>query len=117
MTDTSRWIGARLREQGFELHFEQVPQRGDRLLAIRKGQGKGRLMILGHADTVWPKGTLENWPFEIKGALATGPGVGDMRGGLVLALNALDVATKADAADFEEIKFLVVSDEELGSPL
>lgn len=117
VTDTSRWIGERLREQGFELHFEQVPQRGDRLLAIRKGQGKGRLMILGHADTVWPKGTLENWPFEIKGALATGPGVGDMRGGLVLALNALDVATKADAADFEEIKFLVVSDEELGSPL
>ena len=40
-----------------------------------------------------------------------------MRGGLVLALNAIDVATAADSADFEEIKFLVVSDEELGSPL
>jgi glutamate carboxypeptidase len=96
VTRTSRWIGERLQKQGFELHYEQVPERGDRLLAVRKGQGR---------------------PFEIKGDLATGPGVGDMRGGLVLALNAIDVASQAGGADFEEIKFLVVSDEELGSPL
>ncbi|MBJ6135570.1 M20 family metallopeptidase [Ochrobactrum sp. Q0168] len=117
VTRTSRWIGERLQAQGFELHYEEVPERGNRLLAVRKGQGKGRLMILGHADTVWPRGTLKNWPFEIKGELATGPGVGDMRGGLVLAINAIDVASKAGLAEFEEIKFLVVSDEELGSPL
>lgn len=117
VTRTSRWIGERLQAQGFELHYEEVPERGDRLLAVRKGQGKGRLMILGHADTVWPRGTLEKWPFEIKGELATGPGVGDMRGGLVLAINAIDVASEAGLAEFEEIKFLVVSDEELGSPL
>lgn len=117
VTRTSQWIGSKLQAQGFELHYEEVPERGNRLLAVRKGQGKGRLMILGHADTVWPRGTLENWPFEIKGELATGPGVGDMRGGLVLAINAIDVASKADLAEFEEIRFLVVSDEELGSPL
>lgn len=117
VTRTSRWIGERLQKQGFELHYEQVPERGDRLLAVRNSQGHGRLMILGHADTVWPRGTLESWPFAIKGDLATGPGVGDMRGGLVLALNAIDVASQAGVADFEEIKFLVVSDEELGSPL
>jgi glutamate carboxypeptidase len=117
VTRTSQWIGDRLQKQGFELNYEQVPERGDRLWAVRKGQGKGRLMILGHADTVWPRGTLESWPFEIEGELARGPGVGDMRGGLVLALNAIDVATNAGFADFEEIKFLVVSDEELGSPL
>lgn len=117
VTRTSRWIGERLHALGFELHYEEVPERGNRLLAVRKGQGKGRLMILGHADTVWPRGTLDGWPFEIKGELATGPGVGDMRGGLVLAINAIDVASKAGQAEFEEIKFLVVSDEELGSPL
>lgn len=117
VTRTSRWIGERLQALGFELNYEQVPERGDRLLAVRKGAGKGRLMILGHADTVWPRGTLESWPFEIKDELATGPGVGDMRGGLVLALNAIDVASTARLAEFEEIKFLVVSDEELGSPL
>jgi glutamate carboxypeptidase len=117
VTRTSQWIGDRLQKQGFELNYEQVPERGDRLWAVRKGQGKGRLMILGHADTVWPRGTLESWPFAIEGELARGPGVGDMRGGLVLALNAIDAATNAGFADFEEIKFLVVSDEELGSPL
>lgn len=117
VTRTSRWIGDRLKQQGFELSYEQVPERGDRLLALRKGSGQGRLMILGHADTVWPRGTLESWPFAINGDLAEGPGVGDMRGGLILALNSIDVATAVGSADFEEIKFLVVSDEELGSPL
>lgn len=117
VTRTSQWIGARLQALGFTLHYEQVTDRGDRLLAVRKGTGRGRLMILGHADTVWPRGTLESWPFEIHDELATGPGVGDMRGGLILALNALEVASDANLADFAEIKFLVVSDEELGSPL
>lgn len=117
VTRTTRWIGDRLSALGFELHYEQVPERGDRLVASRKGSGAGRLMILGHADTVWPRGTLEEWPFKIEGELATGPGVGDMRGGLVLAINAIDVALAANRAEFEEIKFLVVSDEELGSPL
>lgn len=117
VTRTSQWIGERLQQQGFELNYEQLPERGDRLWAVRKGKGKGRVMILGHADTVWPRGTLESWPFAIEGELARGPGVGDMRGGLVLALNAIEVATGAGFADFEEIKFLVVSDEELGSPL
>src|SRR5690606_39724436 len=65
VTRTSQWIGDRLQKQGFELNYEQVPERGDRLCAVRKGQGTGRLMILGHADTVWPRGTLESWPIEI----------------------------------------------------
>lgn len=117
VTRTSQWVGERLSRQGFELNYEQVPERGDRLWAVRKGNGQGRLMILGHADTVWPRGTLEAWPFAVHGDLAEGPGVGDMRGGLVLAINAIEVASAAGLADFEEIKFLVVSDEELGSPL
>ncbi|GHF68852.1 M20 family metallopeptidase [Seohaeicola zhoushanensis] len=117
VTRTAHWIGDRLEAQGFETLYEAVPERGERLTAVRRGTGKGKVMILGHADTVWPRGTLENWPFEIDGPLATGPGVGDMRGGLVLALHALAVATAAGNADFKEIKFILVSDEELGSPL
>ena len=117
VTRVSHWMGERLQAQGFQLNYEQLPERGERLTAVRKGNGKGKVMILGHADTVWPRGTLESWPFEINGPLATGPGVGDMRGGLVLALNAIDAVTNANMAEFEEIKFLVVSDEELGSPL
>lgn len=113
----SHWIGDRLEAQGFDTFYEAVPDRGDRLCAIRKGAGRGKVMILGHADTVWPRGTLDGWPFEIQGPLATGPGVGDMRGGLVLALHAIEAATQAGKAGFEEIKFVLVSDEELGSPL
>lgn len=117
VTRVSHWIGDRLEAQGFKTEYEALPDRGERLVATRQGTGKGKVMILGHADTVWPRGTLESWPFAINGELATGPGVGDMCGGLVLALNAIEVATSADQANFEEIKVLVVSDEELGSPL
>lgn len=117
VTRAAHWIGDRLEGLGFVTRYEPLPARGERLCAIRRGSGKGKVMILGHADTVWPRGTLADWPFEIRDGLATGPGVGDMRGGLVLALHAIELATAAGHADFEEIRFVLVSDEELGSPL
>ena len=40
-------------------------------------------ILLGHADTVWPLGTLKAMPFEIDGNRVCGPGVYDMKGGLV----------------------------------
>lgn len=117
VTRAAHWVGDRLEALGFSTLYEAVPERGERLCAVRRGSGKGKVMILGHADTVWPRGTIESWPFEIRGELATGPGVGDMRGGLVLGLHAIQLAGAVGRADFEEIKFVLVSDEELGSPL
>ncbi len=72
-------------------------------------------LIVGHYDTVWPVGTLEERPFEVDGNIIRGPGVFDMKGGLVqamLALRAIDalgIELPATPAIF------VNADEEIGS--
>ncbi|MGW6522844.1 M20/M25/M40 family metallo-hydrolase [Streptomyces sp. NPDC054962] len=68
------------------------------------------ILILGHADTVWPLGTLAAWPFAIAGRRVTGPGVFDMKSGLVLALQALQLARHTG-----HVRMLVTGDEEGGS--
>ncbi|WP_234468960.1 M20/M25/M40 family metallo-hydrolase [Streptomyces sp. MBT62] len=69
-----------------------------------------RVLLLGHADTVWPLGTLAENPFDVSGARATGPGVFDMKAGLVLAFEAL-----ALAGDVSHVSMVVSGDEERGS--
>jgi glutamate carboxypeptidase len=73
--------------------------------------GEPRILLLGHLDTVWPLGTLARWPLEVDGDLLTGPGVFDMKAGLVQGLYALSVLD-----DLDGVTILVTSDEELGSP-
>jgi glutamate carboxypeptidase len=116
VTQVARLVGSRLEELGFTATLEDVPERGARMSAVRRFGGRGRLMILGHADTVWPAGTVAEWPFAIAGDRATGPGVGDMKGGLVMALHALELLIERDAARFETVRYVLVPDEELGSP-
>jgi glutamate carboxypeptidase len=81
------------------------------------GEGNGDLPIflLGHYDTVWPAGTLKTMPFEVKDGVAKGPGVFDMKCGLVQGFWA--VRALREVAGIERpVVFLCNSDEELGSP-
>jgi glutamate carboxypeptidase len=101
--------------QGFVIDRLPIADRAPLLRATLRQPGRGRLLILGHADTVWPKGTVAEWPFTIDGDTATAPGVGDMKAALVMGCFALDAFMQAADGRFETITFLVVSDEELGS--
>nr|WP_314248761.1 M20 family metallopeptidase [Streptomyces sp. DSM 40907] len=74
------------------------------------GGGDPRVLILGHHDTVFPRGTLERRPFRVEGGHATGPGVFDMLGGLVQAVHGL-----AALDDLSGVEVLVTADEEVGS--
>lgn len=69
-----------------------------------------QVLILGHHDTVFPRGTLARRPFRIEGGHATGPGVFDMLGGLVQAIHGL-----ATLDDRSGVEILVSADEEIGS--
>jgi glutamate carboxypeptidase len=80
---------------------------GDHLV-LRWGEGDAPVLFLGHYDTVWPAGTLERKPFSVEGNVARGPGIFDMKAGLVQALWA--------ARRIEPVVFIVNSDEEIGSP-
>ncbi|HET8591147.1 MAG TPA: M20 family metallopeptidase [Nakamurella sp.] len=83
---------------------------GRRHLIWRSG-GATTVLLVGHCDTVWPMGTLDRWPFAVDGDRATGPGVFDMKTGLVQLFHALSVLD-----DLTGVTVLVTSDEELGSP-
>ena len=72
--------------------------------------GRTRIALIGHMDTVWQAGTLAEWPFEVRDGVAAGPGVFDMKGGIVQGLFALSTL-----GDLEGIALLITSDEELGS--
>ena len=72
--------------------------------------GPPKVLIVGHHDTVFPAGTCAQRPFAITDGKATGPGVFDMKGGIVLAVHAV-----AALADRSGVEILITSDEEVGS--
>ena len=84
---------------------------GDRGHLLWSGGGTPRVLLLGHVDTVWPAGTLARWPFDVVDGRATGPGVFDMKAGLVQGIEAL-----AGLDDLEGVALLATTDEEVGSP-
>jgi len=75
----------------------------------------GQILVLGHLDTVYPIGTLAKMPFRVAGGRAWGPGTFDMKGGLVLALAAVDALRVVGEGPRKRVVFLWTSDEEIGS--
>jgi glutamate carboxypeptidase len=74
------------------------------------GGGEPRVLILGHHDTVFPIGALAARPFTHAGGKLTGPGVFDMKTGIVQAIHAV-----AELDDASGVELLFTSDEEVGS--
>ncbi|GLZ35188.1 hypothetical protein Lesp02_73750 [Lentzea sp. NBRC 105346] len=83
---------------------------GTPVLIARFGAQRKPILLLGHVDTVWPKGTLKDRPYTVEDGIATGPGVYDMKAGLVQIVMALEKAGDLD------VTVLLNADEELGSP-
>jgi glutamate carboxypeptidase len=79
------------------------------------GRSDGQILLLGHLDTVYPIGTLAKMPFRVRGGRAWGPGTFDMKGGLVLALGAVDALRAVGVRPRKRVVFLWTSDEEIGS--
>lgn len=75
-----------------------------------------RQLLLGHCDTVWPLGTLREMPLEIDGPIVRGPGVYDMKAGLVQILFALRALRALQCEPPVTPVVFVNSDEEIGSP-
>lgn len=102
------------------LAVERVPGSGtgDHLVASDPSAGadaRGQL-LLGHLDTVWPRGTLAEMPVRLEDGVLYGPGAFDMKGGLVQMLFALRALREAGARPPVPPVVLVNADEELGSP-
>lgn len=98
------------------LEAEHVPgdRTGGHLLA--RGGADPRQLLLGHMDTVWPRGTLTRMPVEVEGDVLRGPGAFDMKTGLAMGVFALRALRDLGADPAVDPVFLITSDEELGSP-
>ncbi len=76
---------------------------------------KGQLLALGHADTVWPLGTLGTMPFRRAQGRLWGPGALDMKAGLAFFIFAMRALVELDIAVPHQVVLLVNPDEETGS--
>ena len=96
----------------------RIPEedRGDHLVIDFPGESDTPIMLLGHTDTVWPEGTLAARPFTITGNIATGPGVFDMKAGIVMMWMAIRALFKVRGGLPHPLSVLLISDEEVGSP-
>ena len=90
-------------------------QFGDALRATVGGPSNSAIMLLGHRDTVFPKGEPTRRPFKIENGRAYGPGVADMKAGLVMNAFVLAAFKKFGGAPAPLVG-LFTSDEEIGSP-
>ncbi len=116
------YLAGRFQGWGFDTRFERQSNFGDHLIATRQG-GKPagpRLLFIGHIDTVFAEGEAARRPFAIgerEGQrVATGPGVLDMKSGVLLGMYALRLLGEAGEEGYQSVTFLCNSDEEVGSP-
>jgi glutamate carboxypeptidase len=111
-------VAAEWRRRGARVTLVRQRERGDHVRAEWNPPGKlakGQILVLGHLDTVYGRGTLAGMPFRASRGRAYGPGAFDMKGGLVIALFAVDALAAAGRLPKKRIVFLWTSDEEIGS--
>ncbi|HET9590916.1 MAG TPA: M20 family metallopeptidase [Anaerolineales bacterium] len=115
-------VGAIVAEEARKLgaQIESIPNQetGDHVLARflpseRRTAGERGILLLCHLDTVFPLGTLEKMPFREADGKIFGPGTLDMKGGIVIALAAIEEAQRSGLN--RSVTLLCTSDEEIGS--
>jgi glutamate carboxypeptidase len=105
-----------LQNAGFELTEYPLEQYGDCCLATYHGNGKARILLMGHLDTVYPVGTAATRQMRFENHHILGPGVSDMKAGLLTGLYAVRALQHVKFTDFAQIDFFLNTDEEIGSP-
>jgi len=104
-------------EAGGKVRRHRQKAFGD-VLELRFGAAnrkRGRVLLLGHLDTVWPMGTLKKMPWREREGKLWGPGVLDMKAGVVMALETVAALRELDVG--RPVTLLLVSEEEVGSPV
>jgi glutamate carboxypeptidase len=112
VSQAAAWVHDRLRERGVSAELRPCAPRGDALLASVVFR-EGGTLILGHLDTVWPAGALAEMPWHLDGGRASGPGVFDMKAGVVVGMAVLTAMVRQSRP--HPVSLLLVPDEEAGS--
>jgi len=118
--EVGRWVGAFMADLGADVEVRPDPtgRLGATVIGTFLGQADGRrVLLIGHMDTVFDPGTVAERPFRIDDGIAHGPGVTDMKSGLLGGLYALKaIIGERGGLPFERLVFIANPDEEIGSP-
>jgi glutamate carboxypeptidase len=109
-----RFVVEECRKLGAEVETVTQLEVGNHILA-RWGSGAKGILLLHHMDTVFPLGTLATMPFRQDGKKTYGPGVLDMKGGIVVTLSAMHRLVTHNQMPAQPVTALFTSDEEIGS--
>src|SRR5918995_632097 len=118
--EVGRWTAAFLGDLGADIDVR--PDASGRFAdtvvgTFRSRPGAPRALLIGHMDTVFDPGTAAARPFRIADGIAHGPGVTDMKSGLLAGLYAIKAILAAqEELPFERLTFIANPDEEVGSP-
>jgi glutamate carboxypeptidase len=118
VVETGRMVTSELEALGFDVRWVDMAQTGraGHLIATRDGGGKN-ILLIGHLDTVFEADS----PFQSfvrEGSRATGPGIGDDKGGIVVIISALRAMQAAGTLEGSNVTIVLTGDEERpGSPL
>lgn len=116
VNEAGAFLRSILTDIGFAITMHPNDELGDNFVATLTGNGSRKLMLLGHFDTVYPKGTTGERPLTLRDGKAFGPASMDMKGGMLLACYAMRILRDIGFDDFAEITFVANADEEIGSP-
>jgi glutamate carboxypeptidase len=106
-----RWLS----DIGFAVTLHNSAPYGNNLVARRRGKGHLRLLLVGHVDTVYPHGAAAAQPFHMRDGIAFGPGVIDMKSGVLMGMYALQALEETGFEEYNELTFVFNNDEEVGS--
>jgi glutamate carboxypeptidase len=118
--EVGRWVASFLEGIGAAVDVRPDPSGrfGSTVVGTFDGTPGGpRVLLIGHMDTVFEPGTAAERPFRIDDGIAHGPGVTDMKSGLLAGLYALKaISAVGGVSPFERLTFIANPDEEIGSP-
>lgn len=117
----ARFMAAELRRRHGRVRLLRHPAAGAAVVGEFWGRQSSRsrpqkpLLLLGHLDTVWEVGTLARMPFRVRGGKAYGPGILDMKSGIIIGLWAIHTLRSLGLSPASSVRIFLNSDEEASS--
>lgn len=113
----AKFFAGEFKREGGKVRLLRHPKAGSALVADFWGELRGPrpILLLGHLDTVWEVGTLKHMPFRIREGRAYGPGIFDMKSGIVCGLWAVRALRTLGIRPRSALRFFLNSDEEVSS--
>ena len=111
-----QFLGSRFVALGGAVEYVPAERFGDHLCVRFSGESSERVLLLGHTDTVFAAGHAARRPFRIDNGKAMGPGVLDMKAGILLMLSSIRALLQNGGRLRRSVTVLLTCDEEVGSP-